>query len=120
MRSRSAKLENQFVGEGHFDLCLRIGELISLQEKIGVGPNILATRFLQGEWFVQDVVETVRLALIGGGMPPKEAFDLVNRNITSGYLVDYASIAGQVIYAALAGVEDEELPGERGAPETGQ
>ena len=120
MGARSAKLENQFVGEGHFDLCLRIGELIALQEKLGVGPQVLATRFYVGEWTVQDVVETIRLALIGGGMTQKDAFDLVNRNVVSGYLGDYAAIAGQTIYAAISGVEDEDMPGEAGAPMTGQ
>jgi hypothetical protein len=116
MTPRSAKIENVFVGEGRFDLCLRIGELIALQEKLGAGPYTLANRFVAGEWLVQDVVETVRLALIGGGMQQREAFDLVERNIVSGYLVQYAGIAGQALFAALAGVEDEELPGEAEAP----
>lgn len=115
---RSAKLENQFVGEGYFDLCLRIDELIQLQEKLGVGPNVAATRLLQGEWLVQDIVETIRLGLIGGGMSQRDAFDLVNRCIKEGHLFDYAALAGNLMIAALAGVEDEELPGEAEAPTT--
>lgn len=117
--SRSAKLENQFVGEGYFDLCLRIGELIALQEKLGVGPNALALRFLNGDWLVQDIIETIRLGLIGGGMSQKDAFDLVGRVIVSGYFTEYAALAGQVIFAALAGVEDEEMPGNVEAPMMG-
>lgn len=116
--TRSAKLENQFVGEGYFDLCLRIGELIALQEKLGVGPYVLANRFLNGDWLVQDVVETIRLGLIGGGMHQRDAFDLVNRTIVSGWFGDYAAIAGNLVYAAISGVPDEELPasGEAMAP----
>lgn len=116
MVPRSAKLENVFVGEGHFDLCLRIGELIALQEKLNIGPYALANRFMNGEWMVQEVVETIRLALIGGGMNQREAFNLVERNVVSGYFIHYAGIAGNALFAALAGVEDEDLPGEAPAP----
>jgi hypothetical protein len=111
MASRSAKLENVFVGEGRFDLCLRIGELIALQEKLGVGPYVLANRFVAGEWLIQDITETIRLALIGGGMNQREAFNLVERNVIEGYFVEYAGIAGNAILASLAGVEDEDIPG---------
>lgn len=116
MVMRSAKLENQFVGEGYHDLCLRIDELIQLQEKLGVGPNVAATRLLQGEWLVEDVRETVRLGLIGGGMSQRDAFDLVGRCIREGHLLDYAAIAANLLFAALAGIEDEPLPGEAEAP----
>jgi hypothetical protein len=115
---RSARLENQFVGEGYHDLCLRIDELIQLQEKLGVGPNVAAQRLLQGEWLVEDIVETIRLGLIGGGMSQRDAFDLVTRCIKEGHLFDYAVLAGQLMVAALAGIEDEPLPGEATAPTT--
>ncbi|HEY0011556.1 MAG TPA: gene transfer agent family protein [Allosphingosinicella sp.] len=115
-RSRSAKIENVFVGEGYYDLCLRIGELIALQEKLGVGPFIAAQRLASGEWFVSDITETIRLALIGGGMAQKEAFDLVKRNIVEGHLIDYSATAAQCLYAALTGVEEEPLTGEAEAP----
>lgn len=116
MATRSARLENVFVGEGHYDLCLRIGELITLQEKLGVGPYVLAQRFLNSEWLVQDITEVIRLALIGGGMGQKEAFDLVKNNVIEGHLVSYAGIAGQAVFASISGVEDEDLPGEAEAP----
>lgn len=109
---RSAKLERQFVGEGYYDLCLRIDELIQLQEKLGAGPNVIAMRLLQGEWLVNDLIEVIRLGLIGGGMGQREAYDLVHRVIAPGYLVDYAALAGQVIFAAMSGVEDEPFTGK--------
>lgn len=114
--SRSAKLEDEFVGEGFHTLCLRIDELIQLQEKLGVGPNIVAQRLLRGEWLVEDIQQTIRLGLIGGGMSQREAFDLVNRCVKEGYLIDYTALAGRLIMAALSGIEDEPLPGEAEAP----
>lgn len=113
---RSATLTDQFVGEGYYSLRLGIDELIQLQEKLAVGPNVVATRLLQGEWLVDDIRETIRLALIGGGMSQKEAFDMVKRCVKEGYLMDYVSVAANAIYAALTGIEDEPLPGEAEAP----
>lgn len=113
---RNAKLENQFVGDGYYDLCLRIGELVTLQEKLGVGPYVLAQRFLAGEWLVQDVTETIRLGLIGGGMDQRKAFDHVKQNVIEGHFLDYAGLAGNLVFAAISGVEDEEIPGEAIAP----
>lgn len=107
-QSRSATLENVFVGEGYFDLCLRIGELITLQEKTGVGPYVLANRLMLGEWRVEDVIETVRLALIGGGMDNRTAFDLVSRTIIEGNIFDYAAIAGSAVMTSIMGVDDEQ------------
>ena len=107
-QSRSATLENVFVGEGYFDLRLRIAELIILQEKTGVGPYVLANRILHGEWHVTDIIETIRLALIGGGLDNRAAFDLVTRNITEGNIFPYASTAGEIVLAAIMGVDDEQ------------
>lgn len=107
-QSRSATLHNVFVGEGHYDLALRIGELIALQEKTGVGPYVLANRILAGEWRVEDIIETIRLALIGGGLDNRAAFDLITRNITPGNIIQYVSIASEVVLAAIMGVDDEQ------------
>lgn len=114
--TRSAKLEDEFVGEGYYALCLRIDELIQLQEKLGVGPNVIAQRLLRGEWLVEDVQQTIRLGLIGGGMSQRDAHDLVSRCVKEGHLMDYTVLAGRVILAALSGIEDEPLPGEADAP----
>ncbi len=115
---RSAKLERQFIGDGYYDLCLPIGQLIELQEKLGCGPSVIATRLLQGEWLVEDIQQSIRLGLIGGGMAPQEAFNLVRHSVIEGYLMDYTSIAANLLYAALSGVEDEPILGEAEAPAT--
>lgn len=117
--TRSAILHQQFVGEGHYDLGLRIGELISLQEKLGCGPYVAANRLLHGDWLVEDVTETIRLGLVGGGMSQQDAYNLVRRNVREGYLFDYVALAGRLLMAALSGVDDEpmeDLPGEPVAP----
>ncbi len=67
---------------------------------------------------VEDIRETIRLGLIGGGMQQRDAFDLVGRCIREGHLIEYASLAANLMFAALAGVEDEPIPGEAIAPTT--
>lgn len=104
-RSRTAQI-TEFVGEGDFPLRLRIGELRDLQEKIGCGPSIIVTRLLSGEWLVDDVIETIRLALIGAGMGHREAYTLTHRNVKEGYIVDYVPVATNALIAAIHGVED--------------
>ncbi|MDO1559826.1 gene transfer agent family protein [Brevundimonas sp. 2R-24] len=114
---RSAKV-HCFVGEGYFDLRLRIGELIQLQEKLDSGPSAILGRLQSGDWRIGDITETIRLALIGGGLGQKEAFDLVTRNVREGYLIQYQTVALMALYAALAGVEDDPIEGEPQAPAT--
>lgn len=113
---RDATLRHQFVGQGYYDLRLGINELILLQEKLAVGPYVAAQRLLAGDWLVTDIIETIRLALIGGGMSHKEAFTLTESYIKPGHLMEYATLAGQILMAALAGVEDEPVEGEADAP----
>lgn len=58
---------------------LRIGELRALQSATGVGPLFLLGRITGSQWFVDDIIETVRLGLIGGGMGEVDAKQLVDR-----------------------------------------
>lgn len=108
---RSARIDNVFVGDGKYDLCLKIEQLILLQEKTGVGPYVLQQRLMMAEWYVADIIETLRLALIGGGMAPREAYNLVTTYCVEGELAKYSILAYNAIYAALHGApeEDEEV-----------
>lgn len=116
-RTRHARLENVFIGDAEYTLCLRIGELIALQEKTGLGPFRLYQLIASGDWFVEHIVETLRLGLIGGGMKHQDAHNHVKNYITEGYVWEYAPKAGEVLMAALAGVEDE-LPADENGDES--
>jgi hypothetical protein len=106
-RSRSAKI-TKFVGDNEYVLRLRIEELIALQEALNVGPYFLSQRLVAGNWFVEDVTQTIRLGLIGGGMRHEEAAKLIRNYVKEGYLSDYYLCAYEVLMAALIGVADEE------------
>lgn len=105
--SRSAKITLDF-GDGSHDFRLRIGELIELQEKCDAGPFFILSRILTKQWRTQDVSETIRLGLIGGGLRPPEALALVTRYVFDvPDWLENAKVAEAILTAAIRGAEDE-------------
>ena len=100
-----------FFEDGEHDFRLGIGELKTLQEKRDAGPLLILTRLRTGAWFVEDIYESVRLGLVGGGMDKEAAYRKVEQNVRSGNLLVCLAIATAVVFAALADVEDD-APGE--------
>lgn len=95
---------------------LSFKELRELQElctlptdKLVSGPLSIATRLGEGTWRVQDIRETLRLGLVGGGMPSNEATRLVIRHVEE-YdtpLAEHALHARAIIFAALMGARED-------------
>ena len=91
-------------GEHVFDL--RIGELRRLQEVCDAGPEEVLNRLRRGTWRVDDLIEPLRLGLIGAGemdsaaaggfvtglfdQHPKAAFKLVALEVMARALLGYA------------------------------
>lgn len=102
-------------GEHAFDLG-DIGRLLELQDRCAVGPPsdrqpsgpLRILRRLEGDqWLAQDVRETIRLGLIGGGMKAEDAVLLVKRYVDGRPLAESRPIAHTVLLAALVGVKDD-------------
>lgn len=114
--NRNGVVEFDF-GDDRHRFRLALGELEELQEKTGVGPFMLMQRLITGEWRTQDVTNTLRLGLVGGGMRPLDALELVRRYVEQRPdWLSNAAAARLVIFAALAGAP-EEAPGKSAAPE---
>ncbi len=64
---------------GEHSFALRMRDLRALQEKCDAGPEHIMNRIRTGEWEVDDVYETIRLGLIGGGMAVDEANTLCRK-----------------------------------------
>lgn len=82
---------------------LPLGQLEELDEKTGTGPLAALTRLLDGSWRLPDVRDTIRLGLIGGGLPPVDAAKLVRRHVDGRPLEEAVPIAATVLLAALRG-----------------
>jgi hypothetical protein len=112
--TRKAKLECEWA-DGDYTFSLPIGKLLELQEKTGAGPHWVCSRLQTGAWFANDVIETIRLGLIGGGLDADKAKKLVRRYVEppSSPLMASVPLAIAILDATLKGVPDE-LPKDRG------
>lgn len=109
MASRDATIRLDF-GDDEHAFRLRIGELRELQELCDAGPPLVLTRLASHAYKVEDVRETLRLGLIGGGMVTTDAVRLVRRYCDElPAWGENAKLAYMILGAALFGPEDEPL-----------
>lgn len=104
-------------GDGQHIFRLGIGELRELQELCDAGPREIATRLAGGRERVNDIFETLRLGLIGGGMTPAKAKSMVKRYGEDRPLQESIPYAQAVILAAIVGASEEPSPGKAEAAE---
>lgn len=95
--------------DGEHRFRLPIGQLRELQEKCDAGPAFILGRLQSGRWLIDDVRETLRLGLIGGGMSPGEALKLVQRYFDERPKMESIQPAMAVLLSALVGTGDEPL-----------
>ncbi|GGD30736.1 gene transfer agent family protein [Aureimonas glaciei] len=95
--------------DGEHNFRLRIGELITLQEKCDAGPYHVARRLGDGTWMVGDIRETLRLGLIGAGVAQEDARRLIEQHVDRVPLIDNVLNAQSVILAAVMGAPEERL-----------
>lgn len=103
---------------GEHEFALRLGELEALQKITGEGPGLVLARLhetlgaggLFGPWKVADILDTIRLGLIGGGMDKIEARDLVLSMIERHGLPALISTAIEILLATF--VDQEAKPSE--------
>lgn len=116
--SRDASIFAPF-GDGEYKFRLAWGELVKLQEALDVGPLFLFNRLGGVEWRVQDIAETLRWGLIGGGTKPADASKLIELYVKGMPPIDNLSLALRVLAASLNGAPDETQempPGKADAP----
>lgn len=113
--SGSAKVSFAW-GDGEHTFRLAIGQLRELQEKCNAGPAEILARLSGATWRVDDLRETIRLGLIGGGKSPTDAHLLVVRYVDAVPLFDSVAPAQAILMAALVGA-----PGDQpGKPKAGK
>lgn len=93
-------------GDGEHRFRLAIGQLRELQDKCSAGPAEILHRITAGTWRVDDLRETLRLGLVGGGVKPVEALILVQRYVDARPLLESVPPAQAVLLAALIGPEE--------------
>lgn len=89
-------------GDDEYVFRLALAQLLALQEKTEAGPLELFQRIGTGRWKVQDLRETIRLGLIGGGLEPAKATVLTRRYVDERPLLESVPVALEILTAALA------------------
>lgn len=92
---------------GTHEFCLRLGELRTLQDRCDAGPEEILNRFRLGNWRVNDLIEPLRLGLIGAGLAKEEARELVVPLLDQYPLADFKMAAHAVLAHALLGPMDD-------------
>lgn len=107
--------------DGTYLFALKLKQIEELQRLCGAGLGEIAQRLLvEQRWRVSDVVETLRLGLIGGGLPAVRARELIETYVDGHPLADprdpanHLMTAQAVITAAYFGVVEatEEVEGK--------
>lgn len=101
--------------DGTYAFRLGWGELAELQEKCDAGPYVILDRLQGRQWRIEDISNTIRLGLIGGGMEPVKALKLVRKYVEARPPVENLIYAVGILSAGLMGAPDEPS-GEQGAP----
>ena len=94
--------------DGEHRFRLRIKELRELQDKCDAGPAQIMMRLVNHTWRVDDILQAIRLGLIGGGASPTDALLLVKRYVEDRPLAENVVIAAEIIAAAISGDPKED------------
>jgi hypothetical protein len=100
---------------GEHDFCFDIGSLRALEQRLNAGVAVILMRLMKGEWGVDDVVDTLRLALqCGSKLTDKEALRLIERAYPAANLMDLSALAARLLalYISWHIEEGKDAPGE--------
>lgn len=95
---------------GEDDFCVaQVKHVLALEEACGAGVAAIFGRLMDQTWRLNDVRETIRLGLIGGGKSPEKAMALVKLHLDANPLGHGVMIAQAILQSALVGVPDDPL-----------
>lgn len=92
---------------GEHPFLLTIELLRALQDKCDAGPGWILNRLASGQWRVDDVIETIRLGLEGGGMKKADARKIVDEFVADRPLTLSVMTAQVILMSALYGDPDD-------------
>jgi len=87
----------------------KVGVALELEAKCECGVSEIFDRLRTGRWWLNDIRETLRLGLIGGGMEPPKALVLVKRYVDNRPWAESVQPATVVLMAALVGVPGDDI-----------
>lgn len=105
-------------GDGEYTFRLTVPCLIELEQKCDAPFTVVLHRLNSGAYKIEDIRQTVRLALIGGGTAPADALRLVKRYVDeTPPLEDSLKVARLALMGVLFGFEAAPPGNQQAAPE---
>jgi hypothetical protein len=95
-------------GQHKFNVA-KIKSALELEEKCDAGVAQIFQRIRSDSWKINDVRETLRIGLIGGGMTPDKALSLINRYCDDRPWAESLQPAIYVLMAAMLGVPGDDV-----------
>ncbi|MBX9452636.1 MAG: gene transfer agent family protein [Mesorhizobium sp.] len=105
-----------FLGDGEHTFALPHPLIEELERKTSAGIGVLFQRIRSLSFSIADISETIRLALIGGGMEPAEAFKLVETYVRQRPLAESLPVALGILETVWFGTPADSQD-ETGQPE---
>jgi hypothetical protein len=111
-------------GDGPHVFKLGIKQIGELQKNCNAGLGAIVSRVFSGGYYVEDIAETIRLGLIGGGMAPIEARRMVDAYVDgcpiarAGDPANNLMTAQAILDAAVFGVEEVKFADDKKKDET--
>lgn len=98
-----------FFGDGEKTFALPPDQIHELEKTTGAGIGLLCQRLPEGMFRLVELVEIIRLALIGGGMSPKDAAHYADAYSAKRPLAESYPIAAAILRVVWIG-EDQPSP----------
>ncbi|WFU76594.1 gene transfer agent family protein [Bradyrhizobium sp. CB2312] len=96
-----------FFGDGEHAFKLTPAVIGELETKCGSGIGMIANRLFSRNFAQADVTETIRLALIGAGTPPKRAHEFIVAYVDGRPLIETYELAAKILERVLFGNPSE-------------
>src|SRR4051812_24687773 len=94
---------NAYFGDGEHTFRLASAQIRELETKCGSGIGAIANRLFARNFAQADINETIRLALIGGGMAPRRAHELIVAYVEGRPLIETYELAVKILQRTLFG-----------------
>lgn len=96
-------IHRAFFGDGEKSFALPSDQIDALERKTGAAIGAIYTRVMTGQFHYADIIETIRLGLIGGGMSPKDAHELVEAFARPTPIIEAFQLAADILEARWSG-----------------
>jgi hypothetical protein len=98
--------------QGEHAFWLNLGELRALEQACDAGFMLIWSRMISGQPRVDDIYQTIRLGLIGGGMLPDKAATLTAKAFEESSIMTLMRTAEPVLRISILWDEEKTPTGE--------